>query len=156
MLHVVRFASMTKHTHAGDPATSPSPKLTTREVVDSRMLMNMIGAGGRDTARRIAESVEKPKSGYDPKSEHDPVYDVRVSINGIDLDFRDFAAEIQRQLNTLILDRATKLLDQVIGDRIGQLIEQTTASIQDLNLGIQRKAAELPGESVAHPEGVPG
>lgn len=122
-------------------------KLTTREVTDSRMLMIMISqrpgeqAFGR-TVERITRTVETElkAAGRDM-----PVYDVRVSINGVDLDFRDFASEVQRQLDDMVMREAGELLKQIVSDKLDDLMHEAHESITRLNDGVRKKAAELLG-----------
>ena len=120
-------------------------KLTTREVTDSRLLMIMIAnCGGKNsrTAERVVQTVDAELRG---QSADMPVYDVRVNINGIELDFRDFAAEVQRQLDDMVMREAGELLKQTVDDKLGNLIADTHDSLQRLNEGIQKRAAEMLG-----------
>lgn len=133
---------MTKKT---ETSTVPT-KLTTREVTDSRLLMFMI-AGDRGeksrTAERVVQTVEAEMRA---KGDADaPIYDVRLSINGIDLDFRDFSAEVQRQLDDMVMREAGELLKQTISDKLDTLIESTHEALLQLNEGIQKKATEMLG-----------
>ena len=126
--------------------TEPASKLTTREVTDSRLLMIMIAAGkpsGKSrTVERVVKTVEAELHG---KNAELPVYDVRVSINGIDLDFRDFAAEVQRQLDDMVMHQAGELLKQTVGDKLDLLAADAHESLQRLNEGVQKRAADLLG-----------
>lgn len=68
-----------------------------------------------------------------------------MSINGIELDFRDFATEVQRQLDDMVTREAGELLKQTVGDKLDALVADTHESLLRLNEGVQTKAAELLG-----------
>lgn len=120
-------------------------KLTTREVTDSHLLMFMI-AGSRGEKSRTAERlVQTVEAELRDKGADTPVYDVRVSINGIDLNFRDFITEIQRQLDDMVMRAAGDLLKQTVGDKLDDLIGEATRALRRLNEGVQKKAAEMLG-----------
>jgi len=116
-----------------------SKKLTTREVADSLLLISMIANNKEGRAgERIRETVKGLPAGT-------PVYDVRVSINEIDLDFHDFAGEVQRQLVDMVRREAGELLKQTVGSKMDDLIASTHETLQRLNEGVQQKAADLLG-----------
>ncbi len=121
-------------------------KLTTREVTDSKLIMIMI-AGKRGEKSRTAERVvQTVEAELREKGDADlPVYDVRVSINGIELDFRDFADEVTRQLDDMVTREAGELLKKTVGDKLDDLIYEAHQSLERLNEGVQKKAAELLG-----------
>lgn len=127
-----------------------SKKLSTRELTDSRMLMIMISAGpshGSKTVERVLATVDEELKAKknEPGGEHLPVYDVRVSVNGVELDFREFTAEVTRQLDDMVMREAGKLLKDLIGDKLGTLIEDAYQNLEKLNRGIRQKATELLG-----------
>lgn len=135
---------MTKKTET-KAETTIDTKLTTREVTDSRLIMIMI-AGKRGEKSRTAERVvQTVEAELREKNEDMPVYDVRVSINGIELDFRDFADEVQRQLDDMVTREAGELLKQTVGDKLDELIYDAHESLRRLNEGVQKKAAEMLG-----------
>ena len=135
---------MTKKTET-KAETTIDTKLTTREVTDSRLIMIMI-AGKRGeksrTAKRVVQTVEAELRA---KNEDMPVYDVRVSINGIELDFRDFTDEVQRHLDDMVMREAGELLKQTVGGKLDELIVDVHASLERLTEGVQKKAADLLG-----------
>ena len=121
-------------------------KLTTHEVADSLLLMTMIAStrGGKSrTAERIVKTAEADLRSNN--SADAPVYDVRVSINGVELDFRDFAEEVQRQLDDMVMREAGELLKQTVGDKLNDLINDTHTSLKHLHEGVKQKAVELLG-----------
>lgn len=118
-------------------SSETSKKLTAREVADSVMLMTMI-APHKDKMRLAASAL---KGG----STEALVYDVRVSVNGIELDFREFAAEIQRQLDDMVRHEAGELVKQVIGRRLDDMVEDSYETLRLFNEGLQKKAYELLG-----------
>lgn len=126
--------------------TKIDTKLTTREVTDSKLIMIMI-AGRRGEKSRTAERVvQTVDAELREKGSADlPVYDVRVSINGIELDFRDFADEVTRQLDDMVTREAGELLKKTVGDKLDDLIYEAHQSLERLNEGVQKKAAELLG-----------
>lgn len=126
-------------------ATKLTTKLTTREVTDSRLIMIMI-AGKRGEKSRTAERVmQTVETELREKGADMPIYDVRVSINGIELDFRDFADEVQRQLDDMVMRAAGDLLKQTVGTKLDDLIAEAHDSLERLNDGIQKKATEMLG-----------
>ena len=125
--------------------TAPEQKLTTREVTDSRLLMIMIASRRGEKSRTAERVVQTVEAELRDKNAETPVYDVRVSINGIELDFRDFAAEVQRQLDDMVTREAGVLLKQTVGDKLDDLIAEAHESLQRLNEGVQKKASELLG-----------
>lgn len=126
--------------------TKIETKLTTSEVTNSRLLMSMIaGKPGEKsrTAERVVQTVDaelREKGSVDL-----PIYDVRVSINGIELDFRDFTDEVTRQLDTLVMREAGELLKRTVGNQLDDLLRATYESLHRLNEGVQKKATELLG-----------
>lgn len=125
-------------------AQEKSKKLTTREVTDSRLLMIMIascGGANSRTAERVVQTVEAELR----DNPDTPVYDVRVSINGIELDFRDFAMEVQRQLDDMVMREAGELLKQTVEDKLNGVLSDAHASLQRLNEGIRERAVEMLG-----------
>lgn len=125
--------------------TEPTSKLSTREVTDSRLLMIMIASKRSEKSRTSERVLRTVEAELRDKNADAPVYDVRVSINGIELDFRDFAAEVQRQLDDMVTREAGELLKQTVGDKLDALVADAHASLQRLNEGVQTKAAELLG-----------
>ena len=126
--------------------TESDQKLSTREVTDSRLLMIMIASNRSSaTSRTVDRVVQTVEAGLREQSADTPVYDVRVSINGIELDFRDFAVEVQRQLDDMVTHEAGELLKQTVGDKLDELIYDARESLKRLNEGVQKKAAELLG-----------
>jgi hypothetical protein len=123
----------------------PPQKLSTREVTDSRLLMIMIASRRGEKSRTAERVVQTVEAELRDKNAETPVYDVRVSINGIELDFRDFAAEVQRQLDDMVTREAGVLLKQTVGDKLDDLIAEAHESLQRLNEGVQKKASELLG-----------
>lgn len=123
--------------------SAKSRKLTTREVADSRLLMIMIAACGGTNNRTVERVIQTVSAELRSKSMDTPVYDVRVSINGIELDFRDFAVEVQRQLDDMVMREAGELLKQAVEDKLGDLITDAHDALQRLNEGIQKKATEM-------------
>lgn len=107
--------------------------------------MIMIAACGGKNSRTADRVVQTVDAELRSKGEDMPVYDVRVSINGIELDFRDFAAEVQRQLDDMVVREAGELLKQTVDDKLGNLITDTHDALQRLNEGIQKRAAEMLG-----------
>lgn len=133
---------MTKKTKT---ETKIDKKLTTREVTDSVMLMTMIASNRGEKGRTVERVVQTVEAKLRETGEDMPVYDVRVSINGIDLDFRDFVDLVQRQLDDMVKREAGELLKQTVGDKLDELIFDAHESLRRLNEGIQKKAAELLG-----------
>ena len=128
-----------------EPEQKPPQKLTTREVTDSRLLMIMIASRRGEKSRTAERVVQTVEAELRDKNAETPVYDVRVSINGIELDFRDFAAEVERQLDDMVTREAGVLLKQAVGDKLDDLIADAHEALQRLNDGVQKKASELLG-----------
>lgn len=121
-------------------------KLTTREVTDSKLIMIMIAGKRGEKSHTAARVVQTVEAELREKGDADlPVYDVRVSINGIELDFRDFADEVTRQLDDMVMREAGELLKKTVGDKLDDLIYEAHQSLERLNEGVQKKAAELLG-----------
>lgn len=104
-------------------------KLTTREAINSVMLMNMIGAtkqyGSSKTFDRILDSVRE-RQAQNPLDPLDHAYDVEVRVNGIEVDFRDFTKTCVDQLDAMVLDAAKELLAE------SAVIEEMNSTLYDL------------------------
>jgi hypothetical protein len=128
-------------------STAEPRKLTTREVTDSRLLMIMIASQRGEKSRTAERVVQTGEAELRAKGSDMPVYDVRVTINGVELDFRDFAAEVQRQLDDMVTREAGELLKQTVGGKLDDLVADAHESLRRLNEGVQKKAAEMLGYS---------
>lgn len=118
-------------------------KLTGREIAASKMLITMLTrksaegtTKGEEVRATVAASATSPST---------PIYDVRVSINGVELDFHAFEAEIDRQFKDIVQRAAGELLKQTLGDKMDSLMEDVCNTLQVLNKSVQEKASEALG-----------
>jgi hypothetical protein len=117
-------------------------KLTTAQVGNNVMLMTLVSSPKAEKSEALERIMANNPVGF---KEHDEVYDVRVSINGIDLEFKDFAEEVNRQLDTLLAEAARDLVKELIGTRIQDLTERYDAALLELTDAVESEAARLLG-----------
>ena len=103
-------------------------KLSTREVTDSVMLMNMIGATRNDGSKTFERILATVRERQERNPSDSQPYDVEVKVNGIEVDFRDFAQSCVDQLDGMVLRAAKELLAE--SDVIGEM-DSTLYDIQE-------------------------
>lgn len=104
-------------------------KLTNREFTDNIMLMCLVSgdfAGHSNALERILAS--KPEG-------PDRTYNVEIKIDGVEVDFRDFAALVHRQLDDMTMRAARDLIDERIKSHV--------TSVSDALCDIERQAKDL-------------
>lgn len=115
-------------------------KLTTAEVAGNIMLMTLINSPNAMKSKALERVLAEIPSGAAARAK---ICDVKVSVNGVDLDFADFADFVNRQLDTLVTGAARDLVKELLGSRIQDLTDRYDAALRELTFGVEREAIRL-------------
>jgi hypothetical protein len=119
-------------------------KLNPRQAVDHLFLVTLL-SGSRAKRGQLFEKVMETFKAQ-PGLEH--IYEVKVSVNGVEMDFQDFTDEVQRQLDAMVMVAARKVVDEQFADRfreIGAQIHDAEQAAKDLCNAVEAKAREMWG-----------
>lgn len=108
-------------------------KITARELADDIILTEMLAS---KSAKRneVIDRLLVTQRGRAERS-----YEIEIKINGIELDFRDFTTEVERQLSELVARAARSLINERVEDRIKTIY----AAIDDLRSSARALASSL-------------
>lgn len=95
-------------------------KLSTREFTDNIMLMTLVSSKKENKSRVVERLIDKAG---DLKSDIQPAYNVEIKVNGIELDFNDFTEEVTRQLDSLVVEEAGKLIHHQVMEATSHLTD---------------------------------
>lgn len=95
--------------------------LTTRQVTEHPFLLTLLSS---KRARKRSKLLDLVMAAAATRPDGEKTYDVKVSVNGIDLDFTDFTDNVVNQLDEMLMRAARKLLDEQFTDRFREVSEK--------------------------------
>lgn len=119
-------------------------KLTTTEAIDMQtatgnVLMHVMSGASPEAMKRFEQVLGIAESKDEPK------YEVVLTINGVEHDFRAFAEMLSATIDRHVMVAATKLVRETIGTKLVDATESVVNALDDLRLGIRAEAGRLLG-----------
>lgn len=104
-------------------------------------LVSSPGAEKSNVLQRIIDSggIDQNK-GHTPNT---PAYDVRVTINGIEVEFKDFAEEVNRQLDSLVSEKASEMIREIGFGQLDDIRERIQSQLENLADEVKNRVDDL-------------
>lgn len=122
-------------------------KLSTREFTNSVMLMTMVSAPNAERSKILERILETARRDGGIKTEDQKVYDVRITVNGIELDFEEFAKHANEQIDELVVEAAGDIVRGTLDPKfvdIQNRVETALGELAEVAEGEVRRLLALP------------
>lgn len=126
--------------------------ISTEQVIDHLFLLTLLSSKRAERGKLFDKLMDTVASQPDKEK----TYQVEVSVNGIVLDFNDFTAKVNAQLDEMVMSAARSLLDEQFADRFREIsvkLNDAERHAEDLRNALEAEVRRVWGIPLRQDEG---